>query len=103
MQPHNKQLISLALAGTLLTPAVQAQGTHFKDPVQVSAGDKLLGKGRMYPSPAVHDLNGDDRLDVFVGDLRGHITYALRRADGSFGEAQKLKDAEGNVLDFGNW
>lgn len=96
-------LAVFALTCATLTSFAFAQGTQFADPVRISAGDKLLGEGRLYPSPAMHDLNGDGRLDVFIGDLRGHITYALRGADGTFGSEQKLKDAKGKILDFGNW
>ena len=103
MQTQLPHLATLALTCATLTSFAFAQGTQFADPVQVSAGDKLLGKGRMYPSPAMHDINGDGRLDVFIGDLRGHITYALRQADGTFSSEMKLKDALGKVLDFGNW
>jgi len=92
---------SLAFAQSPQAPATQ--GALFAKPVQLSAGDKLLGKGRLYPSPALHDLNGDGRLDVFIGDLFGKITYALRQQDGSFGSEHKLKDANGKILDFGNW
>lgn len=103
MQTHSLYLIPLMLAGVSLTSIASAQGTRFAEPVQVSAGSKLLGKGRLYPSPATYDINGDGRHDVFIGDLIGHITYALRQADGTFGDEQKLKDAKGKVLDFGNW
>ncbi|MFK7740716.1 MAG: hypothetical protein AB8H80_10365 [Planctomycetota bacterium] len=76
-------------------------------PVQLTAGDQLLGKGRLYPSPVAHDWNGDGLFDIFVGDLFGHITVAVQQAnDGSmirFDAEQKLKDQNGKVLDFGNW
>jgi len=103
MQIQRPHIATIVLTCATLTSLAFAQGTQFANPVQVAAGSKLLGKGRLYPSPAMHDINGDGLLDVFIGDLRGHITYALRRADGTFDSEQKLKDALGNILDFGNW
>ena len=98
-----RPLAILALTSAALTTHAFAQGVHFKDPVRLNAGDKMLGKGRMYPSPAAHDLNGDGRFDIVIGDLRGHLTFALQQPDGTFASEQKLKDANGKVLDFGNW
>ena len=98
-----RPLAILALSGAALTSGALAQGVQFHDPIRIEAGDKMLGKGRMYPSPAAHDINGDGRFDIVIGDLRGHLTFALQGADGTFGSEQKLKDAHGKVLDFGNW
>ncbi len=95
----------LVLAGLALAP-LAAQQAELRAPVRLSAGDALLGKSRLFPSPVFHDVDGDGRLDVVVGDLRGHLTWAARLpGDGAprFGAEQKLKDAEGKILDFGNW
>jgi hypothetical protein len=51
------------------------------------------------------DMNGDGRLDVVVGDLRGHLTVALQLPGDarSFGAETDLNGADGKVLDFHNW
>ena len=72
-------------------------------PVLLSAGDKVAGKGRLYPSPVSYDLVRDGLRDLVIGDLWGHLTVAPQRRDGTFAAEQKVKDVEGKVLDFGNW
>lgn len=101
-------LRALAAAPLVLSAATPAPGQdvvapRFAPPVLLKAGDKVIGGTRMYPSPAMYDVNGDGRLDVVIGDLPGRLTFALRRPDGTFADEQKLNDAEGAVLDFGNW
>lgn len=103
MHLNYPRLTIFALTCATLTSLSFAQGTQFAKPVRINAGDKMLGAGRLYPSPATYDFNNDGLLDIFIGDLRGHITYALRRQDGTFGDEQKLKDAQGKIVDFGNW
>ncbi|HLU40267.1 MAG TPA: hypothetical protein VK081_12845 [Planctomycetota bacterium] len=83
-----------------------AGGSPFAPPVRLQAGEKFMGEGRLYPSPVFHDVNGDGRLDVVIGDLMGRLTVALRLpGDGPprFGEEQPLKNADGQPLKFHNW
>ncbi|MEX1024413.1 MAG: hypothetical protein WD226_04985 [Planctomycetota bacterium] len=82
---------------------VAAEPARFAAPVRLMAGDVFLGEKRMYPSPAVHDWNGDGRKDVLVGDLRGHVTIAERAADGALATEAEAKTRAGELLDFGNW
>lgn len=76
---------------------------RFAAPVRLMAGDAYLGAKRMYPSPALHDWNGDGRLDVVIGDLPGRVTVALRAEDGSLGAEERVKTRDDELLDFGNW
>jgi len=108
------QLYALASTGVLALLAVGLErpddvraatddGARFAAPVQVPAGDGLLGERRMYPSPSMHDWNGDGRLDVVVGDLAGRVTVAERGADGLLAAEVKMKRRDGEPLEFNNW
>lgn len=97
-----RSLVALACGATTLSLAT-AQGAQFARPVMIQAGKKVCGKGRLYPSPAAYDIDRDGKLDIVVGDLRGHLTFASQTGAGTFATEQKLKDAHGKVLDFGNW
>jgi hypothetical protein len=98
----NRSLLALT-SGVALLSSATAQDPRFAAPVLLKAGDKNCGQGRLYPSPVSYDLVRDGRPDVVVGDLRGHLTVAAQRADGTFAAEQKVKDVDGKVLDFGNW
>jgi len=97
-----RPLVALACSATLLSLAT-AQGAQFAKPVMIQAGSKVCGKDRLYPSPAAYDIDRDGKLDIVIGDLRGHLTYASQTKPGTFATEQKLKDAAGKQLDFGNW
>jgi len=75
----------------------------FAAPVRLMAGDAFMGQGRLYPSPAVRDMNGDGFLDVVVGDLSGRVTVAYGKSDGTFGPDENLLKADGKPLKFHNW
>jgi hypothetical protein len=92
-------LTTQAAAQTAAAPAT------FAPPVRLHAGEKLLGEGRLYPSPVFHDVDGDGVLDVVVGDLIGRITIAPRKPGQKIelGAETKLNDAAGKEIDFHNW
>lgn len=96
---------SPALAGSGDEPAAPARDT-FAAPVRLDAGDRPMGEGRLYPSPVLHDVDGDGLADVVVGDLWGKLTVA-RRLPGEgaprFGAETWMKDLEGEDIDFNNW
>jgi hypothetical protein len=70
------------------------------------AGESRMGARRLYPSPVFHDMNGDGRLDLAIGDLWGKITVALRlpgEGPALFGPEEPLLARDGAPLDFKNW
>jgi hypothetical protein len=75
---------------------------RFADPVRIEAGAKILGEGRLYPSPVLHDLDRDGTAEVLVADLFGAVTVARRGPDGLGAEAP-LKKRDGKALKFHNW
>jgi len=78
----------------------------FAAPERIRAGKAFLGQGRIYPSPVLHDLDGDGHLDILVGDLFGRVTVARRvAAEGGIrvGAEVPLKGRNGKPLKFHNW
>ncbi|MBL8723125.1 MAG: VCBS repeat-containing protein [Planctomycetes bacterium] len=96
-------LRSLVVCGCV--SALAAQLPPFAAPVRVHAGDVLLGGKRMFPSPVWHDLDGDGRLDLVVGDLPGRVTVArgLARGPLAFARDTAVPGAGGAPLKFHNW
>ena len=99
-------LLSLPLLGLSAANAQAKVQRTFADPVRLKAGDKFLGEGRLYPSPVFHDVDGDGRLDIVVGDLIGKITIARREAGtgpAAYAAETKMEDVDGKEIDFHNW
>ncbi|MHC4955994.1 MAG: hypothetical protein ACYTGZ_19280 [Planctomycetota bacterium] len=103
---------ALALAGCAILFVSPGRADEVEDrvrfaaPKRIMAGDKFLGEGRYYPSPVLHDVNGDKRLDIVVGDLFGRVTIAHRAEKTppvAFAAEAPLKDRDGKPLKFHNW
>ena len=96
-------LTTLALAPFLATG--MAGEPEFKAPVEVLAGGNDFS-GVLYPSPVFHDINGDGRHELVIGDLRGYLEYATRLSagdEGEWGEMTKLQATDGKDIKFSNW
>jgi len=79
-------------------------GVRFAAPQRILAGEAHLGAGRLYPSPVLHDVDGDGLLDIVVGDLPGRVTFAPRVAGKlAFGTEKPFLDRDGKPLKFHNW
>ena len=74
----------------------------FKAPVQLMAGAAVLGKRKMFPSPAAFDVDGDGTQDLVVGGLTGWVTWSRRTADG-LGPEAPMERTDGKQLSFNNW
>lgn len=100
-------LVTVALLGGALVFADGAERPiRFAAPKRILAGEAFLGAGRLFPSPVLHDVDGDGRKDIVVGDLFGAVTFAPRSAaDGppAFGAEKPLLDREAKPLRFHNW
>ena len=96
-----------ATQGPAQEPARKTNDTvKFAAPKRIKAGDGFLGEGRLYPSPVLHDVDGDKIPDVVVGDLFGKVTFARRETSppsGVLGAEQSMKDRSGEQLKFHNW
>ena len=102
------KLLTVALAAFLLSAPARADETEqrvrFAEPVRIKAGSKFLGENRLYPSPVLHDVDGDKKIDVIVADLVGRVTVAHRAgAAPVFKQEQPLLDSKGEQLSFHNW
>ena len=94
----------LAVAAQLT--AQTATAPTFAPPVKLRAGAKGLGENRLFPSPVLHDMDGDGLADLVVGDLRGRLTVALRQRGAgvpTFAAETKVMANDGAELDFANW
>ena len=92
----------LALLGAPVLAQTQAT---FAPPVRIQAGEEFLGAGRLYPSPVMHDVDGDGKLDIVVADLKGQVTVAHRLPGEGvrFGPEKPLEAQGGKALKFHNW
>ena len=75
---------------------------QFEAPVRLKAGDQYMGAKRLYPSPVMHDLDGDGRMEIVIGDLIGNLTFCTQKGE-AWGSKESLKGADGKPLKFHNW
>jgi hypothetical protein len=107
MNRTRKSLLALATAAALvgsgaLADEIQTAPT-FAPPQRLKVGDKFLGAGRYYPSPVWHDVDGDGKPEIVVGDLIGKVTVASGKAGLSLAAETPMLKQDGKPLKFSNW
>ncbi|MDP7033286.1 MAG: hypothetical protein QF752_02210 [Planctomycetota bacterium] len=83
----------------------QSAASRFGAPEELTANGKPI-RGISYPSPTLHDIDGDSRRELLIGDLRGYIHVSQPNKDSSdlkWSERQKLNAADGKPLKLNNW
>lgn len=112
----NLALTTLPLALSLVQGGAQEPATdstdrpdaaRFSAPVLLMADGDPLGDGRLYPSPRLLDVDGDDDLELVIGDLVGAVTVSERAKEGGTGgwgwSAPAPLSTDGRDLKFHNW
>ncbi len=108
MAPLPLLLLPLVGGSDAPAPAAEAGGSqgHFAEPVMLTAGEQPLGRGFLYPSPEMFDVDGDGRAEILFGDLTGRL-YVTEKLAGddplAWSKPQSLKGADGKRLKFNNW
>ena len=108
MKYFGSRFVSLVvLAGSSIGYADEPESeARFAPPRRIMAGRVFAGQGRMFPSPVMHDVDGDKRLDLVVADLRGTVTVARRaptKAPVRFERETPMLGRGRKPLKFNNW
>ncbi|MEM8884966.1 MAG: VCBS repeat-containing protein [Planctomycetota bacterium] len=78
-----------------------AWADEVKEEPRFKAPERLpVGENRYYPSPVMHDLDGDGKPELIVGDLRGMVTMSKM---GALADEKPVLMADGKPLKFQNW
>lgn len=97
-------LVSLALALPPLTPPQEA--ARFAAPVLLTEAGAPLGRGLLYPSPALFDVDGDGAAELVLGDLIGNV-WKHERSEGedtlAWSKRERVQASDGKDLKFNNW
>lgn len=92
------------ILGSLAGLAGDAEAARFAPPVQLTAGGKNH-TGILYPSPVMHDVDGDGAHELLIGEIFGTITISDRDAEGgvtAWAKANPMK-VGGEPIKLNNW
>jgi hypothetical protein len=107
MKPIKTSLLALAAGAVLAGSGALADeiptAPTFAPPQRLKVGDKFLGAGRYYPSPVLHDVDGDGAPEIVIGDLIGKVTVASGKAGLSLAAETPMLKQDGKPLKFSNW
>ncbi len=104
----SRLFVPLALVCGVLASTATAQNPvsgKFAAPEQLTAGGEAL-TGIRYPSPTLHDLDGDGQRELLIGDLMGNIKVAQReqgKNDLDWSKLEFLQTSEKEPLKLNNW
>jgi len=85
-------------------PELQAPA-QFSPPIRLMSEDKPLGKGKLYPSPRLYDIDRDGQAEMVIGDLPGRVTVAEKVAGAGpahWGPLEPFMSGK-RALKFRNW
>ena len=97
-----KQILQLHALSSLMKPSIltlsailpfTATALEFEKPILLKSGDKpIKTEAPGYASPALHDMNGDGKKDLLVGQFGGgKIMVYPGEGDGKFGKGTLLQ------------
>lgn len=86
----------------LVAIAALAAPAQLAPPVEWTADGKPM-RGIYYPSPTLHDIDGDGTRELVIGDLRGYIQVAKPDGNGGWGPLEKLNAGNSKPIKLNNW
>lgn len=101
---HATVLLAAPFLVASLDGPSDAGAAEFAPPVQLTAGGKNH-TGIMYPSPALHDVDGDGARELLIGEIFGTITISDPLEGGPSSAWTKARPMKvgGEPIKLNNW
>ena len=94
-------LTSLWIAPLLAACVDGDEVAAFAPPVQLETSGPEFSR-MIYPTPVLHDVDGDGRRELVLGDLIGNLFVCEPNQDGSWAGREPMQ-VEGEPLRLDNW